>query len=44
MPYRDRKSERDVSQTGARLRMEGSFEGLDLKEFPLLLPRSTDII
>jgi hypothetical protein len=27
----------DVSQTGARLRIEGSFEGLDLKEFFLLL-------
>ena len=27
----------DVSQTGARLRVEGSFEGLDLKEFFLLL-------
>ena len=28
---------RDVSQTGARLRIEGSLEGLDLKEFFLLL-------
>ena len=28
---------RDVSQTGARLRVEGSLEGLDLKEFFLLL-------
>jgi hypothetical protein len=27
----------DVSQTGARLRIEGSYEGLDLKEFFLLL-------
>ena len=27
----------DVSQTGARLRIEGSAEGLDLKEFFLLL-------
>jgi hypothetical protein len=27
----------DVSHTGARLRIEGSFEGLDLKEFFLLL-------
>ncbi len=27
----------DVSQTGARLRIEESFEGLDLKEFFLLL-------
>ena len=27
----------DVSQTGARLRVEGSFEGLDLREFFLLL-------
>jgi hypothetical protein len=27
----------DVSQTGARLCVEGSFEGLDLKEFFLLL-------
>jgi hypothetical protein len=27
----------DVSQTGACLRIEGSFEGLDLKEFFLLL-------
>lgn len=27
----------DVSQTGARLHVEGSFEGLDLKEFFLLL-------
>src|ERR1700737_4624085 len=27
----------DVSQQGARLRVEGSFEGLDLKEFFLLL-------
>jgi hypothetical protein len=27
----------DVSQSGARLRIEGSFEGLDLKEFFLLL-------
>jgi hypothetical protein len=27
----------DVSQTGARLRIEGSFEGVDLKEFFLLL-------
>lgn len=27
----------DVSQTGARLRIEGSSEGLDLKEFFLLL-------
>jgi PilZ domain len=27
----------DVSQTGARLRVEGSVEGLDLKEFFLLL-------
>ena len=27
----------DVSQTGARLQVEGSFEGLDLKEFFLLL-------
>jgi hypothetical protein len=27
----------DVSQTGARLRAEGSLEGLDLKEFFLLL-------
>jgi hypothetical protein len=27
----------DVSQTGARLRVEGSIEGLDLKEFFLLL-------
>jgi PilZ domain len=27
----------DVSQTGARLRIEGSFEGLDLREFFLLL-------
>ena len=27
----------DVSQTGARLLIEGSFEGLDLKEFFLLL-------
>jgi hypothetical protein len=27
----------DVSQTGARLRFEGSLEGLDLKEFFLLL-------
>jgi hypothetical protein len=27
----------DVSQTGARLRIEGSFEGLDLDEFFLLL-------
>jgi hypothetical protein len=27
----------DVSQTGARLVMEGSLEGLDLKEFFLLL-------
>ena len=27
----------DVSQTGARLRIEGSLEGLDLKEFFLLL-------
>jgi hypothetical protein len=27
----------DVSQTGARLRIEGSCEGLDLKEFFLLL-------
>src|SRR3982074_3805306 len=27
----------DVSQTGARLRIEGSFEGLDVKEFFLLL-------
>src|SRR3954470_23824187 len=30
----------DVSQTGARLQIDnGSFEGLDLKEFFLLLPR-----
>ncbi len=27
----------DASQTGARLRLEGSLEGLDLKEFFLLL-------
>jgi hypothetical protein len=27
----------DVSQTGARLSVEGSIEGLDLKEFFLLL-------
>jgi len=27
----------DASQTGARLRIEGSFEGLELKEFFLLL-------
>ena len=27
----------DVSQTGARLCIEGSFDGLDLKEFFLLL-------
>ena len=27
----------DVSQTGARLLVEGSFEGLDLREFFLLL-------
>jgi hypothetical protein len=27
----------DVSQTGARLLVEGSLEGLDLKEFFLLL-------
>jgi hypothetical protein len=27
----------DVSRTGARLCIEGSFEGLDLKEFFLLL-------
>jgi len=27
----------DVSQTGARLRIEGTVEGLDLKEFFLLL-------
>lgn len=27
----------DVSQTGARLCVKGSFEGLDLKEFFLLL-------
>jgi len=27
----------DVSQTGARLRIEGSAEGLDLKEFFLLV-------
>jgi PilZ domain len=27
----------DVSQTGARLRVEGSIKGLDLKEFFLLL-------
>ena len=27
----------DVSQTGARLRINGSFQGLDLKEFFLLL-------
>src|SRR3984885_10369510 len=27
----------DVSQTGARLCVEGSFEGLDLREFFLLL-------
>jgi hypothetical protein len=27
----------DVSQTGARLRIEGSLQGLDLKEFFLLL-------
>jgi PilZ domain len=27
----------DVSQTGARLRIQGSFQGLDLKEFFLLL-------
>ena len=27
----------DVSQTGARLRIQGSAEGLDLKEFFLLL-------
>src|SRR5882757_9171993 len=27
----------DVSQTGARLSIEGSFDGLDLKEFFLLL-------
>ncbi len=27
----------DVSQTGARLHIEGSLEGLDLKEFFLLL-------
>jgi hypothetical protein len=27
----------DVSQTGARLCIEGAFEGLDLKEFFLLL-------
>ena len=27
----------DVSQTGARLRIEESYEGLDLKEFFLLL-------
>ena len=27
----------DVSQTGARLQIEGSLEGLDLKEFFLLL-------
>ena len=27
----------DVSQTGARLCIDGSFEGLDLKEFFLLL-------
>lgn|ERR1700681_398637 len=27
----------DVSQTGARLCIQGSFEGLDLKEFFLLL-------
>jgi hypothetical protein len=27
----------DVSQTGARLRIEGAVEGLDLKEFFLLL-------
>jgi hypothetical protein len=27
----------DVSQTGARLRVEGSLEGLDLREFFLLL-------
>ena len=27
----------DVSQTGARLRIKGSFEGLDLREFFLLL-------
>lgn len=27
----------DISQTGARLCVEGSFDGLDLKEFFLLL-------
>jgi hypothetical protein len=27
----------DVSQTGARLRVDGSIEGLDLREFFLLL-------
>ena len=27
----------DISQTGARLCIEGSFDGLDLKEFFLLL-------
>jgi hypothetical protein len=27
----------DVSQTGARLRIEGSLEGIDLREFFLLL-------
>jgi PilZ domain len=27
----------DVSQTGARLRIEGSLEGMDLREFFLLL-------
>jgi hypothetical protein len=30
----------DVSQTGARLSIEGSIEGLDLKEFFLLLSSS----
>ena len=27
----------DISQTGARLQIEGSYEGLDLREFFLLL-------
>ena len=29
--------DRHVPQTGARLQVEGSFEGLDLREFFLLL-------
>src|ERR1017187_8816169 len=32
----------DVSQTGARLCIEGSFEGLDLREFFLLFFQAED--